>query len=68
MSILIKQRFIKKYWFSIEKTDSDYVVFNTQRGRQLWVRDGTGYPMEYFNSLEEAMKFLDELEAMNYDM
>ncbi len=70
MHKIVKAKFIKKYWFNVIQTENGFYVFNTQRKRNQFDRDGIGYkvPESEFNTLDEAVNFLEEYEKGNYDV
>lgn len=70
MNNIVKIKFIKKYWFDIIQTEKGFYVFNTQRRRKMHKRDGIGYivPESDFETLDEAVKFLDEYEKGGSDV
>lgn len=59
---LIKPKFIKGYWHNIVQTDNGFSVVDTQRKRNQIDRDGIGYKVECFKTLEEAKLFLKNYE------
>lgn len=68
MHTIVKSKFIRKYWFDIIQTEKGFHIFNTQRKRKLSDRDGIGYIVaeSEFNTLDEAVKFLEEYEKSDY--
>jgi len=70
MHKIVRAKFIKKYWFNIIQTEKGFHVFNTQRKRNHVDRDGIGYIVaeSKFNTLDEAIKFLEEYEKGGYDV
>lgn len=68
MHTIVKSKFIRKYWFDIIQTEKGFHIFNTQRKRKLSDRDGIGYivPESEFNTLDEAIQFLEEYEKGYY--
>ncbi len=70
MNIIVKMKFIKKYWFDIIQTEKGFYIFNTQRRFKQNERDGIGYivPESECDTLEEAIKFLEEYEKGGYDV
>lgn len=59
---LIKTKFIKGYWHNVVQTADGFSVVNTQRKRNQINRDGIGYEVEYFKTLEGAKQFLEKYE------
>lgn len=68
MHTIVKERFIKKYWFNVIQTENGFYVFNTKRKRNRIDRDGIGYmvPESEFNTLDEAIKFLEDYKKGGY--
>lgn len=63
MHKIIKAKFIKKYWYDIVETDNGFSVFNTRRRENQIDRDGIGYEVAFFKTLEEAEEFLEKYEG-----
>ena len=68
MHKIIKEKFIKKYWFDIIETDSCFSVFNTKRKKNKIDRDGIGHEVSFFKTLKEAEEFLEKYEKDGYDV
>ena len=60
MHKIIKTKFIKKYWYNIIETDNGFSVFNTYRRENQTSRDGLGYKIAFFKTIEDAEKFLEK--------
>ena len=60
MHRIIKAKFIRDYWYDIIETDKGFSVFNTQRKRNQIDREGIGYEVALFKTLEEAEEFLEK--------
>lgn len=63
MHKLIKTKFIKGHWHNVVQTDCGFSVVNTERERNQIDRDGIGYEVECFKTLEEAKLFLKNYEG-----
>ena len=65
---ITKSKFIKKYWFNIVETDDSFSVINTRRRKNQIDRDGLGYEIASFKTLEDAEKFLEDYEKNGYEI
>ena len=70
MGSTVKSKFIKKYWFDIIQSEKGFYIFNTQRRRNQVDRDGIGYIVSesYFDTLDEAINYLENYEKLGYDV
>jgi len=68
MSTIIKEKFIKKYYFNIVQTDNRFSVVNTKRKLNRRDRDGIEFELAFFNTEKEAETFLEKYEKGSYDV
>ena len=68
MHTIVKEKFIKKYYFNIVQTDDGFSVVNTKRKFNRVDRDGIGYEIKFFKTQGEAEDFLEKHEKGNYDV
>ena len=63
MKGIITSRFIenKGYWFNIQEIDGEFMVVNTKRKRMFNNRDGHPETLKYFDTLEQAKEYLNNL-------
>lgn len=64
--IIIKAKFIKKYWFNIVKTSDGFAVVNTHRKQNMTDRDDIEKTIHFCKTLQEAEKYLEDFEKGNY--
>lgn len=63
---IIKEKFIKKYWFNIVETDDSFNVVNTHRKLNRTDRDDIERTVDSFETVQEAEKRLEEYEKGIY--
>jgi len=65
---IIKEKFIKKYWFNIVKINDGFAIVNTHRKQDRTDRDDIEKTIHLCKTLQEAENYLEKYEKGNYAM